>query len=231
MRALRNFMLLCSLSLILPSLTTAQSEHPTLAIGAPLRIFASPGWTAKRTALKDYASSKILVVAFICNHCPTSQLYETRIKQLAADYKDKGVALVAIEPNNPDAVRLNEMGYTDVGDSFEDMKIRAEFRQFNFPYLYDGETQKVTTPTGRPPRRTFSSSMRSENYATKDASTTTPENRWSPSATRAVRSTCYWQASRWRSPRLLRLAVRPNGSTKKKAAARKWRRSNNVRST
>ncbi len=153
MRALRNFMLLCSLSLILPSLTSAQSEHPTLAIGASAPDFCLPGVDGQTHCLKDYASSKILVVAFICNHCPTSQMYETRIKQLAADYKDKGVALVAIEPNNPEAVRLNEMGYTDVGDSFEDMKIRAAFRQFNFPYLYDGETQKVTTlygPTATP---------------------------------------------------------------------------------
>ena len=88
------------------------------------------------------------MIAFICNHCPTAQLYETRIKQIAADYKDKGVAVVAIEPNNPDAVLLNEMGYTDVGDSLDDMKIRAEFRHFNFPYLYDGETQKVSTAYG-----------------------------------------------------------------------------------
>jgi thiol-disulfide isomerase/thioredoxin len=88
------------------------------------------------------------MIAFICNHCPTAQLYETRIKQIAADYKDKRVAVVAIEPNNPDAVLLNEMGYTDVGDSLEDMKTRAEFRHFNFPYLYDGETQKVSTAYG-----------------------------------------------------------------------------------
>jgi thiol-disulfide isomerase/thioredoxin len=79
---------------------------------------------------------------------PTSQLYETRIKEIAEDYKDKGVGLVAIEPNNPDAVLLNEMGYTDVGDSFEDMKTRAEYRHFNFPYLYDGETQKVSNAYG-----------------------------------------------------------------------------------
>ena len=58
------------------------------------------------------------MIAFICNHCPTSQLYETRIKQIAEDYKDRGAAVVGIEPNNPNAVRLDEMGYTDVGDSF-----------------------------------------------------------------------------------------------------------------
>src|SRR5437870_11533680 len=68
--------------------------------------------------------------------------------RLVDDYKDKGVTLIAIEPNNPNAVRLNELGYTDVGDSLEEMKIRAEYRHFNFPYLYDGETQQVTEAYG-----------------------------------------------------------------------------------
>jgi thiol-disulfide isomerase/thioredoxin len=128
--------------------TTDGNEHPTLAIGSSAPDFCLPGVDGQTHCLKEYAASKILVIAFICNHCPTSQLYETRIKQIAGDYKDKGVEVVAIEPNNPDAVLLNEMGYTDVGDSFEDMKIRAEFRHFNFPYLYDGETQKISTAYG-----------------------------------------------------------------------------------
>jgi len=123
-------------------------EHPTLALGSAAPDFCLPGVDGQTHCLKEYAVSKVLVIAFICNHCPTSQLYETRIKQIAEDYKDKGVAVVAIEPNNPDAVLLNEMGYTDVGDSFEDMKTRAEYRHFNFPYLYDGDTQKISTAYG-----------------------------------------------------------------------------------
>ncbi len=123
-------------------------SHPLLAIGSRAPDFCLPGVDGANHCLKDYAASKVLVVAFICNHCPTSQLYETRIKQLAEDYKEKGVAVVAIEPNNPDAVQLNEMAYTDVGDSLEEMKIRAEYRHFNFPYLYDGQTQKVSTEYG-----------------------------------------------------------------------------------
>ena len=131
--------------------TTLAAEgepHPSLAMGSAAPDFCLPGVDDKIHCLKDYAASKVLVVAFICNHCPTSQLYETRIEQLAEDYKDKRVALVAIQPNNPDAVRLNEMGYTDVGDSLEDMKIRAEYRHFTFPYLYDGEAQKAAIAYG-----------------------------------------------------------------------------------
>jgi thiol-disulfide isomerase/thioredoxin len=121
---------------------------PPLAIGIGAPDFCLPGIDGKTHCLAEYAASKVLVIAFTCNHCPTAQLYESRIKQLAEDYKDKGVTLVAIQPNNPAAVRLDEMGYTDVGDSFEDMKIRAEYRQFNFPYLYDGQDQKVARAYG-----------------------------------------------------------------------------------
>ena len=62
--------------------------------------------------------------------------------------RDKGVALVAISPNDPAAVRLDELGYTDVGDSFEDMKIRAKDHKFAYPYLYDGETQATALAYG-----------------------------------------------------------------------------------
>jgi thiol-disulfide isomerase/thioredoxin len=55
---------------------------------------------------------------------------------------------VAISPNDPLAVRPDELGYTDVGDSLEDMKIRAKERGFAFPYLYDGETQAVAKKYG-----------------------------------------------------------------------------------
>jgi peroxiredoxin len=121
---------------------------PPLAIGSAAPDFCLPAIDGQTHCLKEYASSKVLVIAFTCNHCPTAQLYESRIKQLAADYKDRGVALIAIEPNNPNAVRLDEMGYTDVGDSLDDMKTRASYRHFNFPYLYDGETQKISRAYG-----------------------------------------------------------------------------------
>jgi peroxiredoxin len=147
---LRSFCLLVSTLLVASALKAEEepSHYPTLAIGSPAPDFCLPGLDDKTHCLKDYASSKVLVLVFTCNHCPTAQLYENRLKKLAGDYRDRGVALVAIEPNVPDAVRLDEMGYTDVSDSLEEMKIRAAYRHFNFPYLYDGATQKVTQAYG-----------------------------------------------------------------------------------
>src|SRR5438874_2848190 len=137
-------------SLVLGGVSAVADEAgpPTLTVGASAPDFCLPGIDGKAHCLKDYSASKVLVIAFTCNHCPTAQLYESRIKQLATDYRERGVALVAIQPNNPNAVRLDEMGYTDVGDSFEEMKMRAAYRHFNFPYLYDGETQKVSRAYG-----------------------------------------------------------------------------------
>lgn len=128
--------------------STAPEEIKPLEIGAKAPDFALPGVDGKVHRLADYDKAKILVVVFTCNHCPTAQAYEGRIMKLAGDYKDKGVALVAISPNDAQAVRLDELGYTDVGDSLDDMKIRAKDRKFNFPYLYDGDKQEVSKVYG-----------------------------------------------------------------------------------
>lgn len=138
----------CLLALALP-LFAADEEHPTLAVGSTAPAFSLPGIDGKTHSLEEYGKSKVLAVIFTCNHCPTAQLYETRLKKLVDDYKGKSVAFVAIQPNDPDAVRLGELGYTDVSDSMDDMKIRAAYRKFNFPYLYDGETQSVSRAYGR----------------------------------------------------------------------------------
>jgi peroxiredoxin len=119
-----------------------------LKIGDHAPDFDIPGVDDKRYSLKDFADAKLLLVVFTCNHCPTAQAYETRIMQLDADYKDKGVALVAISPNDDRALRLDELGYTDLGDSFDDMKLRAKERGYKFPYLYDGATQKTALAYG-----------------------------------------------------------------------------------
>src|SRR5688500_391642 len=130
-----------------PRVVAAADPRP-LEIGAAAPDFNLPGVDGKNHSLKDFAAAKVLVVLFTCNHCPTAQAYEERVMKMHADYKDKGVALVAISPNDPLAVRLDELGYTDVGDSLEDMQVRAKDRGFQFPYLYDGETQKASRAYG-----------------------------------------------------------------------------------
>jgi peroxiredoxin len=126
----------------------ADDNPPTLPIGSPAPDFSLPGVDGKTYSLKDFADAPVLVVVFTCNHCPTAQYYEERIKAIVNDYRDKGVKLVAISPNDPKSIRLDELGYTDLSDTFDEMKIRAKHRQFNFPYLYDGETEKASRAYG-----------------------------------------------------------------------------------
>jgi peroxiredoxin len=126
----------------------APPDLKTLEIGAMAPDFKLPGVDGRAYTLADFADAKVLAVVFTCNHCPTAQAYEDRLIKMHSDYKDRGVALVAISPNDAEAVRLDELGYTDLGDSLEDMKVRAKDRKFTFPYLYDGETQKASAAYG-----------------------------------------------------------------------------------
>ena len=121
---------------------------PILKIGAQAPSFHLVGVDGKYHSLQDYASSKVLVIIFNCDHCPIAQMYEKRIKQLTADYKDRGVQVVVIMGNDPKAEALSEWGHTDLGDTYPEMRLRAEYRHFNFPYLYDGDTQAVALKYG-----------------------------------------------------------------------------------
>jgi len=141
------------LLLLLTSLTVglaarAAEQPPTLPLGSSAPDFNLPGVDGRHWALRDFADAKVLVVIFTCNHCPTAQYYEERIKQIVSDYQGRGVAVVGISPNDPKSVRLDELGWTDLSDTLEEMKLRAKDRAYNFPYLYDGDTETVSKAYG-----------------------------------------------------------------------------------
>ncbi len=130
------------------SLAWGAQEHPILPIGSAAPDFALPGVDGKIHRLADYAASPVLAIVFTCNHCPIAQLYEQRIMRLYEEYRDKGVAVVAIQPNAPEALRIDELDSSDMSDTLEEMKIRAEYKHLTYPYLYDGETQAVARAYG-----------------------------------------------------------------------------------
>ncbi len=134
---------------LLVAVRILRGETPaTLPLGAVAPDFKLPGVDGRKYSLKTFRKAEILVVVFTCNHCPTAQYYEDRLKQIVDDYSGRGVALVAINPNDPKSVRLDELGYTDLSDSFAEMKIRAKHKKFNFPYLYDGEKEEASRAYG-----------------------------------------------------------------------------------
>ncbi len=120
----------------------------TLEIGASAPDFKLMGIDDKEYTLNSFKDADILAVLFTCNHCPTAQAYEDRVQQYVNDYSSKGVKLVAISPNADKAVRFDELGYTDLSDSFEEMKIRAKDKNYTYPYLYDGATQQIAAKYG-----------------------------------------------------------------------------------
>jgi len=120
----------------------------TLAIGDAAPDFSLPGIDGKSHTLADYKDAKVLVVAFMSNHCPDSQAAEGRLKKFADTLKAQDSALIAVNPNNPEGLRLDELGYSKYNDSFEEMKLHAKEQEFNFPYLYDGETQAMAKAYG-----------------------------------------------------------------------------------
>jgi thiol-disulfide isomerase/thioredoxin len=129
-------------------LTFIADQHPTLAIGATAPAFSLQGVDGKTYTLQSFKDAKVLAIVFTCNHCPTAQAYEDRIIKLAGDYAAKGVKVIAIMPNDPKSISLDELGYTDMSDTFDEMKLRAARKHFNFPYLYDGGTQSVARAYG-----------------------------------------------------------------------------------
>jgi len=119
-----------------------------LALGDKAPDFSLPGTDGKTYTLADFADSPILMVVFLSNHCPYSHAAEARLIPFAAEMKSRGVAVVAINPNNPDAIRLDEMGYGKYNDSLPDMVLYAKEAGFTFPYLYDGDTQTTAAAYG-----------------------------------------------------------------------------------
>ncbi|MBL9131107.1 MAG: thioredoxin family protein, partial [Verrucomicrobiaceae bacterium] len=119
----------------------------TLNIGDAAPAFELIGIDEEKHALAEYAKADLLMIAFISNHCPTSQAIEGRLKKIASDFKSK-LQVVAINPNDPGALRPDELGYSKYNDSFPEMKRHAAEQKFNFPYLFDGETQAVAKAYG-----------------------------------------------------------------------------------
>lgn len=113
-------------------------KSESVALGTPAPDFALTGVDDRVHELSEYADKPVLLVVFMCNHCPFVRAVEDRLIALQRDYADRGLQLVGINPNDP--ARYPE-------DDFESMKLRARHKSYNFPYLVD-ETQEVAEDFG-----------------------------------------------------------------------------------
>jgi len=106
----------------------AQTQTTTgYSVGDVATDFSLKNIDGEFVSLKDYKTVNGFIVIFTCNHCPYSVLYEDRIIALQEKYGEQ-YPVIAINPNDPEV---------QAGDSFKDMKVRANEKSFNFPYLFD----------------------------------------------------------------------------------------------
>ncbi len=108
-----------------------ESAAPKLGSRCP--DFRLPAVDGKIYQRDDFAAAPVLVVMFICNHCPYVQAVEDRILALAREYGPRGVQLVGVCSNDA-------ASYPD--DGFERLRERWQRKQYGFPYLHD-EAQTV----------------------------------------------------------------------------------------
>jgi thiol-disulfide isomerase/thioredoxin len=148
MKKIVSSVLLVVMLFAVPDIIAQQREVTTLKIGAQAPDFDLPGIDGKNYTLSDFDDFKVLSVVFWANHCPTAQAYEDRLIAMTEEYKSRGAGFVAISPNSPLAVNLGELGYSDLGDDLDDMKIRAKDKGYNFPYLYDGDNHEASVKYG-----------------------------------------------------------------------------------
>lgn len=128
--------------------TARAEDFKTLEIGAKAPDFSLKGTDGKLYNLDSFKPYEMLVIIFSCNHCPTAQAYEDRMIAFQQKYATKNVRLVVISPNDDKAVRFDELGYSDLSDSYPEMVLRAKQKKYNFPYLYDGATQATSQAYG-----------------------------------------------------------------------------------
>jgi peroxiredoxin len=88
--------------------------------------------------LSEVARENGLLVMFSCNTCPWVHQWEDRYNPIANLAKEKGIGMIALNPNTT---------YRDRGDGFEDMKQRAQEKNYQFPYAVD-ENNKLADAFG-----------------------------------------------------------------------------------
>ena len=104
-----------------------------LKVGDTAPDFKLKNVDGKMVSLSDYKDAHGYIVAFTCNTCPFSKMYENRLIELHKKHAPKGWPVVAINPNDAEV---------KAGDSFEAMQRRAKEKNYPFVYL-DDEGQKV----------------------------------------------------------------------------------------
>ena len=106
--------------------------------------FSLMGVDYKTYTNKDLNGLNGTLLVFLSNHCKFSQTFQQFLIHSNRKWNNQGIKLIAISPNHEKAVLPDEMAFSEVGDSFEEMVLRAQTQNYNFAYIYDGKNQIIT---------------------------------------------------------------------------------------
>ena len=111
----------------------AATQSTMMELGTPAPDFRLPDYDGKWVSREDFRDAKALLVVFICHHCPFVKHVRAEFARFAREYGARGVAIVAIAPNDIEAYPQ---------DGPKGMAAEAREAGYSFPYLFD-ETQSV----------------------------------------------------------------------------------------
>jgi len=115
------------------------TDSAVTELGSPAPDFTLPTADGSgEVGLADFAEAPALLVVFLCSHCPYVKNLEGALGEFAAEYAEKGLAVVGISSNDADTYS------EDAPEGLVEQALRAGFV---FPYLYD-ETQSVAKEFG-----------------------------------------------------------------------------------
>jgi peroxiredoxin len=126
----------------------------TPPVGAEIADFRLPDHLGKEHALSELADGELVVVAFLGTECPLAKLYAGRLQAIAAEYAERGVAVVAVMSNVQDSlseiaayVRQHELTYPVLKDRRNE--VADLFGAKRTPQVFLLDRQRVVRYQGR----------------------------------------------------------------------------------
>ena len=174
---MRRFYTLATTMALLGLAACAGAQPPddqqptTLAIGskAPMADIKMKNVDGKELSITDVGGKKGTLVVFTCNHCPWAKAWEERIVALGNTWSKKGIGVIAINANDPEA--FEEDGYTQ-------MQARAKERKIAYPYVVDAtsDVARAFGATRTPEAFLFDASGKLVYHGTIDDNAKEPKN-------------------------------------------------------
>jgi peroxiredoxin len=110
---------------------TGEADGLALGDALPMRDVAMRNVDGRELTLAGLAGPRGTLVVFTCNHCPWAQAWEARLTALGNAYRERGVGVVAINPNDPAQAPTDDLAH---------MVERHRAAGMRFPYLVDASS-------------------------------------------------------------------------------------------